>query len=561
MLKDIPGFDFTAGQPSGEFPTHFLFRGISDVGQTKVQIMVDGIVRNDVSNGWSRHIGYEFTLADVEKVKIVAGPGSALYGANAYVGVINVITRSGDAKELGLAIEARGTFGSDKTAAPEVFARYRFANGVDFQLAGRWYRSDGGVGREDPGNFFNNNFEPDSVLTTEYDDIVNERSADGGGKPLPDGFGTDLDNLFVRGRISKDRTLIGFTFWDQNDGLGSEVVAYEYFANTPGIDYKAHHSDYTVWVSYDFDFREGLYSRTRTYFRSNRILPETGFTYTYKYQSVDNGIDSAVPDKKKGYHGEGFIGGLEEQLNIDISERNHLVLGLQFEQEIKEYHGISLGPEQDASSSIVQSTYTSEVESVQPIFFSRNAAFYIQDEHRLGSVYALTTGLRFDADDEYGHAFNPRLALVRSPKKGLGFKWLYGEAFKAPTVFEWFDEFRGNEALNPEKIATTELKLNYRLSQSALLRGSFFYSRLNDLILVAPNPDPEKYPIGPNSEHLDFYQNIGSTQIRGITLTGDVQPSNALYGYFNYSCYAAPLYLVIDLVRRIQDIGVKQVIS
>lgn len=152
LLADVPGFDVTAGQPSGEFPTHYVFRGITDVGQTKVLIMVDGIVRNDVSNGWSRHIGYEFTLNDVEKVEIVGGPGSALYGANAYAGLINVITRTGEDESAGLSLEARSTFGTDGTLAPELFARYKFPNGLDFQLAGRWYKSDGdgGRGRPDP---------------------------------------------------------------------------------------------------------------------------------------------------------------------------------------------------------------------------------------------------------------------------------------------------------------------------------------------------------------------------------------------------------------------------
>ncbi|MBT4136765.1 MAG: TonB-dependent receptor plug domain-containing protein, partial [Candidatus Latescibacteria bacterium] len=39
VLKDVPGFDFATSQPAGEYPTHFLFRGIGDLGQTKMLIM------------------------------------------------------------------------------------------------------------------------------------------------------------------------------------------------------------------------------------------------------------------------------------------------------------------------------------------------------------------------------------------------------------------------------------------------------------------------------------------------------------------------------------------
>ena len=93
VLKDVPGFEFTTSQPSGEYPTHFIFRGISDLGQTKTLIMVDGIVQNDVSNGWARGLGFDLILSDVAMIEIVSGPGSALYGANAYAGLINIITK------------------------------------------------------------------------------------------------------------------------------------------------------------------------------------------------------------------------------------------------------------------------------------------------------------------------------------------------------------------------------------------------------------------------------------------------------------------------------------
>ncbi len=335
--------------------------------------------------------------------------------------------------------------------------------------------------------------------------------------------------------MEKDGFSLGFTFWDRDEGLGSEVVGYEYFTNTPGLDYRAHHRGYAAFAAYGFDFRKHVRSRSRVYFRSNRILPETGFFYTFQYQSVSNGINPEVADKKKGYHGEGFIAGMEQQVNIDVSDRSSLVLGFQLEQEIKEYFGISLGVEQDAGSTVVGSTYSSEEQTVQPVFFSQNAALYIQGEYYLKKDYTFTGGLRFDADDEYGHVFNPRLGVVRSPSRGLGVKLLYGQAFKAPTVFELFDEWRGNVELKPEKIATGEVEISYRFGDAAVVRSGFFYSRLKDLIVVAPNPDPQRVPVGSLGQHLDYYQNIGSSNISGLTLSGDFQPGRHLYAYVNYN--------------------------
>ncbi|MDP6040855.1 MAG: hypothetical protein QGG64_20060, partial [Candidatus Latescibacteria bacterium] len=125
--------------------------------------------------------------------------------------------------------------------------------------------------------------------------------------------------------------------------------------------------------------------------------------------------------------------------------------------------------------------------------------------------------------------------LVRSPQEGIGFKLLYGQAFKSPTVFEFFDEWRGSPDLEPEKIATGEAEISYQFASKAIIRSGFFYSRLTNLIVVAPNPDPTRVPIGPLGQHLDYFQNIGSTQTSGLTLSGEFQFDRHLYAYTNYT--------------------------
>jgi len=537
VLRDVPGFEFTTSQPSGEYPTHFIFRGITDVGQTKTLIMIDGVVQNDVSNGWARGLGYDSILSDLEMIEVISGPASALYGANAYAGLINLITKAPEDGPQGLHVETTALLGANQTLAPEISLRYKSADDLSFRLAGRYFHSDGdgGLGRPDPGLYFRGNAEPEQVLTTEYGNIANERTADGATKTLPNGFRTDIDDLYLRGKVQKGRFAIDFTYWDKEEGLGSEVVGYEYFANSPGVNYGIHHRGYSAQAQHGAELKPGLSSKSRLYFRSNQILPETGFVYTYKYQSVDNGVDAKVEDKVKGYHGEGYIAGLEQQFNYDLSRDQSIVWGVQIEQEIKQYFGISLGPRQQASSTIIRSGYTSEEEVVQPVFFSKNAALFVQDQYQLGTDYTFTGGLRFDMDDEYGQVLNPRFTLVRSPQTGFGFKVMYGHAFKAPTVFELFDEFRGNERLDPEKNATTEIEFNYRIAHTALLKANFYYSKLTNIILVAPNPDPIRVPIGPNSEYLDYYQNIGSTSIRGFALSADYQLNRFFRYYGNYA--------------------------
>ena len=77
--------------------------------------------------------------------------------------------------------------------------------------------------------------------------------------------------------------------------------------------------------------------------------------------------------------------------------------------------------------------------------------------------------------------------------------------------------------------------MNYRHGDSAYLWEGLFFSRMTDLIIVAPNPDPTKVPIGPISQHLNYFQNIGSTDVSGLVLGADMQLGKSAFGYANYA--------------------------
>ncbi len=82
---------------------------------------------------------------------------------------------------------------------------------------------------------------------------------------------------------------------------------------------------------------------------------------------------------------------------------------------------------------------------------------YIQDEQKFwNDKISLTLGVRFDQDSDYGKIFTKRFGFIAKPWNFYNSKILYGEAFKAPTVFQLYDEFRGNKELKPQKIQTYE---------------------------------------------------------------------------------------------------------
>lgn len=91
LLRDVPGIDFI--NDLGVYGMIAMQRGIDTPENNKTLIFVDGVLTNNPSQGVS-YMSYQFALHNVKRVEILWGPASALYGANAFAGVINIVTKS-----------------------------------------------------------------------------------------------------------------------------------------------------------------------------------------------------------------------------------------------------------------------------------------------------------------------------------------------------------------------------------------------------------------------------------------------------------------------------------
>ena len=121
-------------------------RGFSKPGDynSRILLLVNGHRVNDNIFGQAE-IGAEFGMdpAMFERVEIIRGPASSLYGDSAFFAVVNVITRSGASLGGASVTLETGTLGTQLLRGS---AGHRFANGVDVALSGTYERSDG-VGR------------------------------------------------------------------------------------------------------------------------------------------------------------------------------------------------------------------------------------------------------------------------------------------------------------------------------------------------------------------------------------------------------------------------------
>ena len=528
ILEDLPGFDFaTYEDGGGEYPNHALNRGIGgDAGNSKMLVMVDNIVQNHVSFNWANGLTDEQILHDVERVEVVQGPGSSLYGANALSGIIHIITKK---NYKGFYIKP--WIGRDNTRVLDMM--YGGSKGeLNYQIALHSYQTDGDMGKErpDPGNYFHNNVEP-FTLTQDYDGAGNYQTNvanASGGTPIENGFNTEKDDISLRLKISNSSSELGFFYWEKKDGLGSYVPGYEYDATNS--NFIVHHRGYHIYLKNDYELSsdDSANLTSTLWYRVNEQLPDTGFEYTYRF-----------PGLKKSYHSNSNQVGIEEQLNIKLGDNHKLVAGGRYMMSRKMEQVVSLGAEQASGSSYTDSSWNiasgggglGQKENVS-IYVENEYALYGLFEGKVNEKLKYSMGGRYDHGSDYGGTTNPRAGLVRSNNDFWTTKLMYGTAYRQPSLFELHDEHRHNVNLAPEKIDTYELENNFSLTggntsffDEAGIKINLFYSELEDTISTVPDAS--------RAGGLR-YDNIDKSKTRGLSTQIDVQVTKKLSLYMNY---------------------------
>lgn len=148
VIRDIVGVD--AIHASGGFPVIRAFRGMYGDENRRMLFMIDGVVENNLI-GSAEMGGPAYSLHNVKRIEIIWGPGSALHGANAYSGVINIITKKG-ADINGVNYQrGYGTFNTSFEKA--MFGAKK--TGFDIAFSGTLFNTDGPNYKNRDPNFSN----------------------------------------------------------------------------------------------------------------------------------------------------------------------------------------------------------------------------------------------------------------------------------------------------------------------------------------------------------------------------------------------------------------------
>lgn len=255
VLHDLPGFDIS--RTNGQNYANIYQRGYRSDATNRTLFIVDGVEQNDLYSNIA-YISRQYPLSSIDRIEVVYGPASTMYGANAFLGVVNVITREPEAflDETGAQggeIHVGGGAFNTKYFDATIAGRFRDAT---FSVTGRVFRSDEWDLSNysdwiyDPGLFSS----PDSVAryslglrgidTTARNfrfygptavDIAKSSRLDASlfgerlrGAPL--GYSDLADDWIVGSRLKVSSFVVGFDSWRRREGAASSAT----FRREPG---------------------------------------------------------------------------------------------------------------------------------------------------------------------------------------------------------------------------------------------------------------------------------------------------------------------------------------
>jgi len=414
------------------------FRGFGRLGDygNRVLVLLDGQPTNDDWLG-SSYVGYDARtdLEDIERIEVVRGPGSVLYGTNAFSGVINLVTRGVEGKS-----SAEVGVGTSDYGVGRGRARYNLKLGPEASL---WMSiaAAKGAGRD---FFF-----PDFAAAPT---AGNARSLDGFEAGTLNGRATYKSLTAMWFLHSRDKSIptaeydteFGDSRFRQVDTRGLLELRFEpELSRSVQLMSRAHVNYYT--------FR-GFYPRS-------------------------NGSGGLERDRF-----DGSWAGLEERLVFTPGAKVRLTLG----GELQSHY-------------LVHQTAGDErgmyLDDKRP--YDVRAAYLLADMP-MSTAVRLSIGSRFDSYSTFGSSHNPRLALIVRPYAAGNLKILAGKAFRAPSTYELYYNDNGvtqqpSPGLQAESIYSVEVEFSHRFSPTVSATIATYENLVRNLIVTRGSgtpPDP-----------------------------------------------------------------------
>lgn len=531
VLNDLPGFDLS--RAFGDDNYYAYVRGYRKTTSDQMLLMIDGIIMNHLYNNNMNGFA-QYPLQNIKQIEVVYGPASAVYGPNAFTGVINIITKNDGESSV------QASTGQNNTNIVDL----HFSQKVDdlsINLSGRLYQSDGPdlegrtpmleeelftnpvywgdfaqtdfTGYKSPieSNFLNASvgFKGLTVGLINYFYESGLGSEFAGGTTLNSGTWQFKENtVYAKYEVTKDKlsskSLIKYR---RSDIPGSATFLWRWFtpeAETavvaPGQSYTDHglnipntgttNDNYVVDINYQY----------AQYWQANNA--SYSFFQDFAYNARDNFVVNFGLKYERRILNRDYIINTSEVARYQVYEVDDQGNKLT-EQPLNLVLGSFPFPERPDDATLDQ-------ENHQTI---DDRGVYMQAQYSPVTAVTFTGGVRYDYNSVWKGVVSPRIGVVVQPTNEFVAKAFFGTAFLEPSARILYGGWQGslsNDDLEPEKMRTFEVSAAY--TKSIWSAGvNMFYNTAPDAI----GQGAGKVPI-----------NLGSRKMFGLEANGKVLINN-----------------------------------
>ena len=512
-LETVPGLHVLRNGFQG-YGSIYAIRGIYSDFNPEVLLLINGIPVTSSLFGGRGPLWKGLTVNNIARIEVIRGPGSAVYGANAFAGVINVITKTSE--EIA-GTEAGARVGRFDTQ--EYWALHGGKwGGFDVALALEYFTTDGQ--RE----------EIDADFQTVLDGISGNPPASRA--PGPVSLGVDRFDA----RVDISRGVWGLRLGYQGRyNVGNGVGAAQTLDQDADFEYDRINADLTY---HDPKFTDHWDVTAQASFL------DTGFEVENDQTFFPAGSTGGVPpspdpaDPPPPILPEGLIvnpGTTEHHLRFNLSGiysgyDSHLIrtgAGIHYVDLREVSHVTNIDPATGPLAVGQRISLSDTPFAFQPEVDRTDWHAFLQDSWTFTLDWALTSGLRYDHYSDFGSTVNPRIALVWQTQPSLTSKFLYGRAFRAPSLLDStvtnIATGMGNPNIDPETIDTVELGFDYQATDDLHLALNLFHYWIDDKIQL----------IGDGA--LLTAQNVGEQTGRGLELETRWKASRKIDILANYA--------------------------